>query len=207
MAEYPYAYTSSALKRYLEMISKTQAPPKVTAQYLLTAGFKSSNDRAVISVLKFIKLLDGSATPTDDYKQMRDTSKYGAILASHIRDSYGDLFALYSDANMQSNDKLRDFFGPKTNAKPEVLDKIISTFKTLCESADFGAAPVSSTQPQAGATQVKVASQTMSIPESGMTINLNIQLQLPPTENAEIYDKIFESLKKHLIDRKPAADA
>jgi len=181
----------------------------MTQEYLQTAGFKSKNDRAIISVLKFVKLLDDGGAPTEDYKLLRDKSRFGAIIASHIRESYSELFALYPDASSESNDKLRDFFAPKTNASPDVLDKIIATFKTLCDSGDFGAPPISppTAQPGQPAAQVRVVSQTMQASESGVTVHLNIQLQLPPTENAEIYDKIFESLRKHLIERKPPAGA
>jgi len=35
---------------------------------------------------------------------------------------------------------------------------------------------------------------------SSCSINLNIQLQLPETTNPEVYDKLFESMKKHLIE-------
>ena len=33
----------------------------------------------------------------------------------------------------------------------------------------------------------------------GVTININIQLQLPATEDATIYDSLFSALKKHLF--------
>lgn len=33
-----------------------------------------------------------------------------------------------------------------------------------------------------------------------ITININLQLQLPATENSNIYDQLFASLKKHLLD-------
>jgi len=32
------------------------------------------------------------------------------------------------------------------------------------------------------------------------SINLNIQLQLPETTNPDVYDKLFESMKKHLLE-------
>jgi hypothetical protein len=32
------------------------------------------------------------------------------------------------------------------------------------------------------------------------SINLNIQLQLPETTNLDVYDKLFESMKKHLLE-------
>ncbi len=33
-----------------------------------------------------------------------------------------------------------------------------------------------------------------------ITVNINLQLQLPATENSNIYDQLFASLKKHLLD-------
>ena len=35
---------------------------------------------------------------------------------------------------------------------------------------------------------------------SGMTININIQLQLPESADAEIYSKFFKAMKEHLLD-------
>jgi len=33
----------------------------------------------------------------------------------------------------------------------------------------------------------------------GVTVNVNIRLELPATQDASVYDKIFESLKKHIL--------
>jgi hypothetical protein len=192
------------------MIPETGTPDKVTQEYLVSAGFKSTNDRAIIPLLKFLGLVEQNGTPTADYRLLRDRSQFGAILASHIRSAYGELFSLFPDANERSSDKLRDFFATKTDAGGKALGLIVNTFKTLCESADFGApAPKVADEPEQpgkpGGTGGKVSRPTepmISIP--GVTINLNIQLQLPATENASIYDSIFKSLKENLIDRKPA---
>ena len=34
---------------------------------------------------------------------------------------------------------------------------------------------------------------------TGMTVNINIQLQIPATDKAEIYDSFFAAMKKHLL--------
>ena len=38
-----------------------------------------------------------------------------------------------------------------------------------------------------------------TITSQGITVNVNIQLTLPETKDDTIYDKIFVSLKKHLL--------
>ncbi len=195
------------------MIPETGTPDKVTQEYLVAAGFKSTNDRAIIPLLKFLGLLEQNGAPTADYRKLRDRSQFGAILASHIRTGYDELFSLFPDANERSSDKLRDFFATKTDAGGKALGLIVNTFKTLCESADFGApVPSVADEPEQtgkiagiGGKVPRLTEPMTSVP--GMTINLNIQLQLPPTEDSTIYDKIFESLKRHLIERKSAADA
>ena len=206
LVNYPYVYSAPALKRFLKLIPETAPPTEVTPEYLLSAGFRNNNDRAIIPTLKFIGLLKEDGTPSDDYALLRDKSQAGIVMATHLRSAYNELFALYPDAQNKSSEALKNFFAPKTKAGAAALGMIVATFKTLCESADFGTTPVSSPAGQP-ASQARVFSQTTQSPESGVTVNLNIQLQLPPTENAEIYDKIFESLRKHLIERKPPAGA
>src|SRR6267143_2893261 len=141
LVNYPYAYTAGTLKRFLEMIPNTGTPSRIPQEYLNQMGFKSTNDRAIIPVLKFITLVDEGGNTTPDYKLLRNRSQFGAIIAQHIKIGYSELFESYLDANTQSNDRLRDFFAPKTDAGEKALGLIIATFKTLCEVSDFGAAP------------------------------------------------------------------
>ena len=206
---YPYVYSSGKLKQFLEMISTVGTPPKITQEYLEAAGFKSTNDRAIISVLKFVELLGEDGKPTEDYKLLRDRSQFGAILASHIKEGYSELFSLFPDANNKNNEALKNFFATKTTAGDAALGQIVATFKTLCESADFEAPAPSPTGSEGhkGDRPVSRSLKIPAIPESGVTINLNIQLQLPPTEDSAVYDRIFESLRRNLIERKPTADS
>jgi hypothetical protein len=210
LANYPYVYNSGTLKKFIQIIPDAATPTKVTQEYLEAAGFKSKNDRAIIPVLKFIGFLSGDGTTTQDYALLRDKSQTGAVMASHIRKGYSELFGMFPDANDKPNEALRNFFATKISAGGTALGLIVSTFKTLCETADFGAsAPVSAEIEEPRVERPISRSLRLSpIPESGgVTINLNIQLQLPPTEDASIYDKIFKSLKEHLIERKSTADA
>jgi len=84
------------------------------------------------------------------------------------------------------------------------LGLIVSTFKTLCELADFEA-----TKP-AEAVSAEEVEKTPGTPpkrrssaetaSSGVpVVNINIQLQLPATDDATVYDKLFAALKKHLL--------
>jgi hypothetical protein len=213
MPSYPYVYTVSNLKRFLETVSDVGTPPKVTQEYLESMGFKSKNDRAIISVLKFIGLIQDDGRPADDYKLLRDKSQSRVVIAAHILKGYSELFAQFPDANLRSNDALKNFFATKTEAGAAALTLIVGTFKALCEKADFAAIPTTATahptsEPgQALSTDGKTLLQSAQFPGTGVTINLNIQLQLPATENTSVYNSIFKSLRENLIERKPPASA
>ena len=196
------------MKAFLNRIPSAQTPSKVTQEYLEAAGFRSKNDRAIISVLKFVGLLDEEGKPTESYTLLRDKNQAGAILASLVKQTYSELFEMYPDAQNQSSQTLKNFFSTKTTGAEPVVNQIVATFKGLCEQASFEATGSAAFEPVEKATRPEsqsVIRQTQTPMPSWVVINLNIQLQLPPTEDSAIYDKIFQSLKKHLLEREPSA--
>lgn len=70
----PEAYINNvgSLTKVLEDIRTAGVPERVTFEFLKTLGFKSSNDRPIIGVLKAIGFLDANGTPTDSYRSFRD---------------------------------------------------------------------------------------------------------------------------------------
>lgn len=86
---------------------------------------------------------------------------------------------------------------------------IVTTFKALAAIADFEAAPPAGSDETAesaaaparrrAATVTRSDTEARSTALGAPTININIQLQLPATEDAAIYDKLFAALKKHLF--------
>ena len=52
MAEYIYMSNPARIRELLEKIQSTGVPPKLTGQTLESLGFKSSNDRPLIKIMK-----------------------------------------------------------------------------------------------------------------------------------------------------------
>jgi hypothetical protein len=85
----------------------------------------------------------------------------------------------------------------------------VTTFKTIAAIADFeSAAPVKAmevreaTAAPAGTKSADKTQRDLRADDRGPArpaININIQLQLPATEDGTIYDKLFAALKKHLF--------
>lgn len=58
LSDYPYHVNPPNLKKFLEHIQGAGVPPKVTIQYIESVGFKSKNDRAILTVLKAIGFVE-----------------------------------------------------------------------------------------------------------------------------------------------------
>ena len=147
MVNYPYTIKAGALKKFLEKIPIMGVPLQVTQKYLNTLGLKSSNDRKLIPVLKFIKFLDDSAGPTEYYKAYRDTSKSSKILGRAIKKAYAEVFNVYPNAEKQDIASLRNFFSSYTNSGEKVIKSTVETFKALCSLADLNDDSLESTEP------------------------------------------------------------
>ncbi len=202
MAEFPYTITPANLKEFLKHIQSAGVPEKVNQTYLEQVGFKSKNDRNIVGILKFIGFLDPNGVPTGVWTNYRNKSAAGVILASAIRSGYSDLFNTYPDANRKDNEALRDYFSAHTKVGDRALVAIVGTFKTLCEQADFeGAEPERTELPTTLDRKGGPAASRTTQPgaPSVPAININIQLQLPATEDGTIYEKLFAALKKHLL--------
>jgi hypothetical protein len=139
MGKYPYTTSASRFREFLEKIPKMGVPPKINTNTLPTLGFKSTNDRPIVPILKFINFLDSSGTPNQNYKDFRDSSKAGEIMATELKRAYADLFDIYEDACEQGDQTLKDFFAPTTEGGERVVQSTVSTFKVLCSFADFKA--------------------------------------------------------------------
>jgi hypothetical protein len=209
MADFPYSPHAAKLKQFLDHVQKAGVPEKVTQKYLEKVGFKSTNDRYILGILKFLGFVDATGMPTKTWTDYRNRQTAGATLAAAMRSGYADLFKTYPDADRKDNEALRNYFSAHTKVAESTLGLIVTTFKALAALADFEAAPAArsdeTTEDVAAPARRRAAAVTRTDADArstglgAPTININIQLQLPATEDAAIYDKLFAALKKHLF--------
>ena len=203
MADFPYSPTPPMIKSFFAKIQSVGKPSKVTVKYLESIGFKSKNDRYIIPILKALGFLDSSGTPTELWQHYRNKTEGPIILSQAVRAAYTGLFSTYPDANRKDDEALRNFFSSNSSVGDKTVALMVRTFKALCELADFEATTLASISPpiqpgKPAPSAVHNAGASMPT-SSGMTINVNIQLTLPETKDAAIYETIFTALKKHLL--------
>ena len=208
----PYVNSTQKFKTFLSKLPSIGVPEKVDLKFLSALGYKSSNDRQFVRMLKFLGLIDNSTgQPTDLWTLMR--SDFGSAIATGVKHGYQKLFQLHPNAHTIDTEALNAFFKTNTELGDESVTRVVTTFKTLVELGNFSKSHEGSvdsrdnTQKSTDLGNHRVANQTPSKWDSAapVVLNLNVQLQVPPDSSGEIYEKFFDAMNKYLI--KPANDS
>ena len=202
MADYPYTTVTGKIKPLLSKNREVGVPKKASLQWLKTIGFKSSNDASLLTVLRFIGLIDGSGTPSETWKKYRG-AHHGQVLASAIRQGYSELFAVYPDANARSATEIEHVISTTSSAGKQAITKTVRTFQNLSAEADFTAAGDVTPPPTPGAAAAPAAHTVgvvSAVPagSGSPSLHIDIQVHISPDASPEQIDKIFESMAKHL---------
>jgi len=202
MADFPYTQSPGNIKKLFNEIQSAGKPEKVQQTWLEMHGLKSKNDRRLVPLIKFLGFADDGGKPNDDiWLEYKHKEKSRALMAQQVRTAYSDLFSVYPDANRKDDEALRNYFSSKTGLASNVVGFTVSTFKSLCELAEFEFVPPDmsrkrSPREEKGDSGVRTRSGSDA---GSLTVNVNIQLQIAATDDASIYDKFFESLYKNVL--------
>lgn len=208
-----YLLTTKNLDAFLNSILNAQAPPKFTNKFLEQLEFKSTNDRLLIGMLKFLGFIDSNGIPQERYFKFLDQTQSKQILAEAIRDAYSDLFSINVKANEMSASEVKNKLKTLTQGSKSdtVLGCMANTFTALCRYADFSGSSskeiitvdknIPNNQPIAQEPVDESQKMTHELINKKITTEMhyNIQIHLPETRDITVYDAIFKSLKEHLL--------
>lgn len=200
-----YLNTTKNFDKIMNSILNAKAPERFTNKFLEDLGFKSSNDRLFIGVLKSIGMLDENSQPTQRYYDFLDQSQSKIVIKEGIEEAYEDLFNIRKDAQNMTNEEVKNKL--KTLTQGQKSDKVIGcmamTFKTLCDYADWTEVSAEEKQENVQPHYVENKNENnienITRKETKMNLHYNIQIHLPETTNMAVYDAIFQSLKQHLL--------
>ncbi|MBI4200389.1 MAG: DUF5343 domain-containing protein [Chloroflexi bacterium] len=205
---YPYLNNTGKIRPFFEHIQEAAVPPSVKYAYLSSVGFKSKNDRPLITLAKFLGFLDSNNAPTPRWTQYRDRATSPALLASSIREGYSDLFQRYPDANQRDDETLRNFFSTQTTAGKVAVELTLRTFKAICNLADFAAGPQAVVRglppPLDARTTPQASGEALAQREARITeptVHIDIQIHIDSSASPEQIDQIFASMARHLYHR------
>jgi len=199
---YPYTQNVGSLIAVIKAIGSHGVPDKFTTKELPVWGYKSSNDRSIVGVLKHIGFIDPSGTPQQLWRDARTNPELAA--AKGTKAGYAELFKTFPDAHRKDAEALTNFFKAKTSVGDSAIKLMVATFRALAQFGDFDGTDDNSpdsTEANAAAASNATSAVSKKISGSGgMTINLNVELVVPTDATGDVYDKFFAAMKKHLLD-------
>lgn len=212
IAELPYAINTGTLAKFFKAVQEIGVPTKVTQSYLASIGYSSSNDRYLVALLKDLGFTSPDGAPQQRWRDFRHTGEAPRIMAEAIRYGWSGLFDAYPDAHRRDDEAVRNWMRSHApGASPTTVDRSLKTFRALIPIAKdaFDTQPTAargaaSAGPQEEATAAPTTVATIpSVPsmprQATPEVIINIQLQIPETDNAEIYDRFFAAMRKHLF--------
>jgi hypothetical protein len=88
----PYVFSPGSIKTALERIRQAATPERVTKDFVSTKlAMKGGTGAAIIPFLKKIGLVNSDGSPTELYKQYRNSATGGAAIAAAIKIGYKKL--------------------------------------------------------------------------------------------------------------------
>lgn len=227
MATYPYTSGPAALAKALEQLRRN-FPPRVDAAYLRRFNIAPSNESYLIGILRFLDLIDEEGLKQDVQTEflLGNDEKFKDGLDAQLRESYATLFAEMGEgAYKSSRDDLAHWFRGADKTSELIGRRQASTFLALAALAGKAeATPVRASAPprprangarggtkaKSDATEARVneradtaastPAQSLGLaPRSEVGLTVRIEINLPSGGDAETYDAIFASIKRHLI--------
>lgn len=217
---FPYSTSTGTIQKILSKIQNVGQPSKVDKNWLSSIGFTKTSEQRIIAILKFIGFAEKDGTPTELWTKFRSNKTGRQVLGAAIKQGYSELYQIYPNAHELDKEELGHFFATNTTAGSLALSHTVNTFRKLVDFADFnedGTIPqplqkevvkkpsatqkdkTNSTKEEETKDFTDKLTRQFKEGKNGLTVNLNIQLTVPETTDEQVYDKFFESLKKHLL--------
>jgi hypothetical protein len=127
--ELPYLPTYKNLPVLFEKIEKAKVPDAFTVRYLGdTFGLKSTNDRALIPLLRKLGFLDTSGKPTEEYARLKNNDLARAAIADGIKRGYAPLYEANEAAHELNSDQLKGLVAQVSGTEEGMTRLIAGTF-------------------------------------------------------------------------------
>ena len=216
---YPYIPSGGLVQTAFQQFRKS-LPAKVDSDTLKKLGIASSNEGALINIMKFIGILDKENQRTKEGAQVfttHDDTKFGNALATLVETAYRELFELHgASAWSLDRDTLISYFRGSDETSAVTGSRQALTFQTLASLSLKRAEHV----PSRGSSGPRVAPKDKAPPAkrkheapkppalvvnpptggSPVGLTVRIEINLPANGSQATYDNIFESIRKNLLN-------
>lgn len=203
----PYVNGYGGIPILFKKIKEAAVPTKFTQDFMTSMlGLKSSSYRAMIPLLKKLGFIDPANMPTQAYRDYREASLAGTVMAERLRETYKSLFTanefIYKLDKKDLTEKLRTVTG--AGEDDANIPYIASTFLELVKLAKWespGGAKIKKkeeTEPE-HENQGGPGNGKESTLKARLGLSYTINLNLPATTEIEVFNAIFKSLRENLL--------
>ncbi len=204
----PYVNAYGGINKLLTKMKTASVPTKVTRDFLSTIlGLKSSSYHAMLPLLKRLGFIDQGNVPTQRYKDFRSDSKSGFVMAKTIKEAYADIYQGNEYAHQLEKNELVDLVATVTGAAKNdaAVVAVVGTFTELVKFATFDVGDIPEEIGDVEDEEAEVESNFSHndqhpVGKVKFGISYTINLNLPATTEVKVFDAIFKSLKKNLLD-------
>jgi Family of unknown function (DUF5343) len=201
----PYVTAYGNITKALDKIKTAATPDRFSQDFLeKTLGMTGGGNRPVLPFLKRTGFLNQDGTPTELYKEFRNPDRSGGAAAQALKVGYGPLYQMDEKVHTRDSGKLKNLVVQATgmDADSSSVRSIAKSFEALKAFAKFNASPAvdPGDETQDGGEEDEAQSNHgggdgRAALNLGYTINLN----LPATSDAGVYNAIFRSLRENLL--------
>ncbi|MBS1729045.1 MAG: DUF5343 domain-containing protein [Armatimonadetes bacterium] len=221
--KYPYVASAGPLVKTVSHLRKS-FPKEVTADTLRKLGVAPKNESYVINVLRFLGVIDEEGKKVEDkahaFVQHQDDS-FQVEFGQLVEEAYEELFELHSTlAWTLDRSDLTQFFRTTDRSSEVVGTRQAATFAALAALSGYIDLPIAkstnSTRAPKAAKKTNDSSpsrQTKKEPlkpsnqdanqndeEAKVGLTVRIEVNLPATGDQDTYDRIFQSIRKNLLN-------
>lgn len=204
-SEYPpYVNGHGGIPKLFAKIKEAAVPPKFTQDFVSTAlDLKSSSYRAMIPLLKRLGFIDQANVPTQAYKDFREDSLSGTVMAQRLREAYKSLFGANEYAwkleKKELQAKLKSLLGAAED--DQNIPYVAGTFLELSKLATWNDATPRPKKETIGSTNGTGTPEQdrEEILKARFGLSYTINLNLPATTEIEVFHAIFKSLRENLL--------
>lgn len=208
MAALPYVSAPGNVEKALKGIQTAATPERVSQDFVKTIlKIPGGSGDQITSFLKKIGFASSDGTPTEIYKRFRNPATSGKAAAEALKIGYKPLYSRNEYMHQLTDEKLRGLIIEETGQSGDsnVVPWILGCIKFIKKCADWSNTETSEADERKIDT-LPVPSQnnhTLAELRAAGTPRLNlsytINLNLPATSDAAVFNAIFKSLKENLL--------
>jgi hypothetical protein len=207
MASLPYITSPGNIDKALNGIKNAAVPERVSQDFVKTIlKIPGGSGAQMTSFLKKLGLTNNDGSPNDLYRKFRNPTSSGMAIAAALKSAYSALYVRNEFVHELGDNELVGLIVEETGDAHDSnsVKLIASCIKHLKSFASFTGTPepqplsvVRLPEPPTG--EPVVPHPPSSEKRVGFNLGYTINLNLPATADAAVFDAIFKSLKTHLL--------